>query len=39
MCVQHLCKVAPSLSQLPADIADAGRKREEMGIAGDKQPE
>lgn len=39
VCVQHLCGVAPSFGQLPADITDDGRKREEMGIAGDEQPE
>lgn len=39
VCVQHLCGVAPSFGQLPADITDDGKKREEMGIAGDEQPE
>lgn len=37
--VQCLCGVTHSSDQLPADITDAGRQPEEMGIAQDEQPQ
>lgn len=37
--MQYLCGVIHSSDQLPADITDAGRQPEEMGIAWDEQPQ
>lgn len=37
--MQCLCGVTHSSDQLPADISDAGRQPEEMGIARDEQPQ
>lgn len=37
--MQCLCGVTLSSDQLPADITDAGRQPEEMGIAWDEQPQ